>query len=110
MWYGYFDVHPSLARREEFHRWEFPAWVQPAGGVLQLVAVVLLAPPQTVVYGALLLLAMMVFSIYVHLVREYRPRLIVWPVILAALTLLTAYLYGAEAIGPAGTVFRAWLG
>lgn len=108
--YGYFDVRPSPARKEEFRRWGFPPWVQPAGGVLQLLAVVLLVAPETVAYGALLLLAMMMFSVYVHLAREYRPRAVPWPVVLAALCLITAYLYGGEAAGPAGEVFRAWLG
>lgn len=110
VWYGYFDVRPSPARKEEFLRWGFPSWVQPAGGVLQLVSVALLVVPTTVSYGAIFLLAMMVFSVYVHLVREHRPAQVPWPVILGILALITAFLYGSVALGPAGIVFRAWFG
>ena len=110
LWYGYFDVRPSPARRAEFLRWGFAPWVQPAGGVLQLVAVALLVLPATVAYGAILLLAMMIFSVYVHLAREYRPRQVPWPVVLAVLAVITGLLYGSSAVGPVGYVFRAWLG
>ena len=110
LWYGYFDVRPSEARKAEFRRWGFGPAVQPVGGVLQLASVALLVLPATVAYGALILFVMMVFSVYVHMAREFRPRLAPWPVVLAALTLVTAYLYGAEAVGPVGEVFRAWIG
>ena len=110
IWYGYFDVRSAPERKEEFRKWGFAPWVQPAGGVLQLLAVALLVLPETVTYGALLLFAMMVFSVYVHLVRDYSPRQVPWPIVLAALTLITAYLYGSVAVGPAGDAFRALIG
>ncbi len=110
LWYGYFDLRPSPDRKAEFQRWGFAAWVQPMGGALQLLAVVLLIPPATVVFGAALILAMMVFSVYVHLVREFRPRLVLVPFVFAALALVTAFLYGSAAFGPFGTLFRAWFG
>ncbi len=110
MWYGYFDVRPSPARKEEFRRWGFPPYVQPVGGILQLLSVVLLIFPPTASYGALLLVVMMIFSVYVHLAREYQPRQVPWPIVLGALALLTAYLYGADAVGPLGELFRAVVG
>ncbi len=106
--YGYFDLRPRATQQGEFHRWGFPRWVQPAGGALQLVAVLLLVLAGTVAYGAGLLVVMMAFSVYVHLVKEYRPRAVPWPLVLGALAVLTAFLYGAVAIGPVGLVFRAW--
>lgn len=110
VWYGYFDVRPSPARKEEFRQWGFPPWVQPAGGVMQLLAVVLLIPLATVAYGALLLLAMMLFSVFVHLAREHKPRRVPWPAILGGLAVVTALLYGGTAWGPAGAFFHAALG
>lgn len=110
VWYGYFDVRPSPPRKEEFRRWGFSPWLQPAGGVLQLLAVALLVLPETVVYGAVLLAAMMIFSVYVHLAREYRPRQVPWPTTLLALSLITGYLYAGVAVGPVGDLYRAWFG
>ncbi len=66
--------------------------------------------PATVAYGGFLIVAMMAFSIYAHLAREYRPKLVTWPAVLAGLALVTAYLYGAVAVGPVGEVFWAWFG
>src|SRR5271155_1283462 len=102
LWIGYFDVRPTAARREEFIRWGFPAWTQPMGGVLQLLSVVLLVLPGTVLYGAALLVALMVFSVYVHLAREYQPRQVPWPAFLGVVAGVTGYLYGSVAWGPAG--------
>ena len=107
LWLGYFDVRPSAARKEEFRRWGFPSWTQPMGGVLQLLSVGLLALPETVLYAAVILVAMMVFSVYVHLVREFRPRAVPWPTFLGVLSLSVGFLYGAMAWGPGGTLFRA---
>lgn len=108
LWYGYFNLRPSPARKDEFRHWGFAPWVQPAGGALQLVAVALLVLPATVSYGAVLLVAMMIFSIYTHLRREHAPHQVPVPLVLAALALLAAYLYGGAAAGPVGEVFRAW--
>jgi DoxX-like family len=107
LWIGYFDLRPSAARREEFRRWGFPSWTQPAGGVLQLASVAMLVLPATVLYGAAILIGMMVFSVYIHLVREYRPVQVPWPLVLGVFAVATGYLYGDVAWGPAGTVFRA---
>lgn len=109
LWYGYFNLRPSPARKDEFQRWGFAPWVQPAGGALQLVAVALLVLPATVAYGAVLLVGMMIFSIYTHLGREHAPNQVPVPVVLAALALFTAYLYGSGAAGPIGEVFRTWI-
>jgi uncharacterized membrane protein YphA (DoxX/SURF4 family) len=107
LWYGYFDVRPTAARQEEFRRWGFAPWTQQAGGLLQLASVALLVFPATVLYAAAFLTGMMVFSVYVHLAREYRPRAVPWPVVLAVLAVVAGYLYGDVAWGPAGWVFRA---
>lgn len=78
--------------------------------MLQLVSVVLLILPATASYGALFLLAMMVFSVYVHGVRDYQPSQIPIPLAIGALTAITAYLYGSVAFWPLGEIFRAGLG
>jgi DoxX-like family len=107
LWLGYFDVRASPARKEEFRRWGFPSWTQPTGGILQLLSVGLLVLPQTVLYAAVILVAMMVFSVYVHLAREFRPRAVPWPAFLGVLSLAVGFLYGEMAWGPAGALFRA---
>lgn len=99
VWYGYFDVRPSPARKEEFGRWGFGPMVQPIGGVLQLVSAALMILPETVSYGAALMVVMMLFSVYVHLAREYRPRQVPWPAVLAVVALATGLLYRPVAWG-----------
>lgn len=103
-------MRPSPARKDEFRRWGFRPYVQPAGGVLQLIAVALLIPTETVAYGAGLLLGMMIFSLYVHTAIDYQPRQLPSPLLLAVLAVITAFLYGGAAAGPVGEVFRAWFG
>lgn len=110
LWYGYFDLRPSESRKAEFRRWGFGPAVQPTGGVLQLASVALLIVPATVTFGATLLLAMMLFSAYVHLAREYQPRQALWPLVLGGLAVVAAFLYGAVAWGLAGALFRAAFG
>lgn len=110
LYYGYFDLRPNPDRVAEFRRWGYAPWVQPLGGVLQLVSVALMVLPATVAFGAAILLAMMVFSIYVHVVKEYRPRQLPPAVILAAVSVMTLLLYGSVAWGPAGALFRALVG
>lgn len=65
--------------------------------------------PETVTYGAVLLVAMMIFSIYVHVDREYSPRQVPWPVVLGALAVILGLLYAGSAVGPLGELFRAWI-
>ncbi len=110
LYYGYFDVWASPARRAEFQKWGYGPWVQPTGGVLQLGSVVLMILPETVAFGAVILLAMMIFSIYVHGIKDYQPRQLPPSVILAALALVAFFLYGPVAWGPAGAIFRALFG
>lgn len=52
---------------------------------------------------------MMVFSIYVHVVREYSPRQVPWPVVLGALAVILGLLYAGSAVGPVGELLRAWI-
>jgi uncharacterized membrane protein YphA (DoxX/SURF4 family) len=107
LWYGVQDVRPSPARKAEFRRWRYPPWTQPFGGVLQLLSVGLLILPETVLFAAAILFAMMAFSVYTHLVREYRPHQVPWPAFLGVLAIGVGYLYGHVAWGPAGEIFRA---
>jgi uncharacterized membrane protein YphA (DoxX/SURF4 family) len=110
LYLGYFDVRPSVARKEEFRRWGLPTWVQPTGGVFQLASVALLILPGTTLYAAAIIVVMMLFSGYVHLAREYRPKATLWPASLAVLAVVVGLLYGTAAVGPAGWLFRALVG
>lgn len=99
VWYGYFDVRPSPERKEEFRRWGFGPKVQPTGGILQFASAALMLLPETVAYGAALMVVMMLFSLYVHSAREYQPRQLPWPAVLAVLAAVAGLLYVRVAWG-----------
>lgn len=81
-----------------------------AGGALEVVGAALLLLPESSLYGALILLGVLVTAVYTHVVRERLPRNATAAILLTVLIILLGLLRGPETTSVGGTVFRDLFG
>ncbi len=103
---GAFKLSGQKRSVENFRRWNYPAPVRLAGGLFEVTGAILLLVPSLTLYGAVLLLGVMLMAMYTHIVREKIPRNAIGPLILLILIVVTGLLRGRTAIGPGGDLFR----
>jgi len=103
---GAFKLSGQKRSVENFRRWNYPASIRLAGGLFEVTGATLLLVPSLTLYGAVLLLGVMLMAIYTHIVRERIPRNAIGPLILLILIVVTGLLRGSTTIGPGGDLFR----
>ena len=94
----------------QFERWRYPPSVRIAGGALEVAGAALLLVPNLSLYGALVLLGVLVTALYTHVLREKVPSHGAAAAILLVFVVVLGLLRGDGAAGPAGGVFHALLG
>lgn len=94
----------------QFERWRYAPSVRIAGGALEVLGAALLTLPDLTLYGALILLGVLVTAVYTHVSRERLPSHAAPATVLLVLVVVLAFLRGGAAAGPGGIVFRALFG
>jgi uncharacterized membrane protein YphA (DoxX/SURF4 family) len=103
---GAFKLSGQKRFVENFQRWKYPASVQLTGGIFEITGAILLLIPRLTLYGAVILLGVMLMALYTHRFREKIPRNAIGPLILLIMIIFTGLLRGSTAIGPGGDLFR----
>lgn len=94
----------------QFEHWRYPPSVRIAGGALEVTGAALLLLPDFTLYGALVLLGVLLTAIYTHVLRERLPKHAAPATLLLVLVILLGVLRGPETTSVGGTVFRALFG
>jgi len=103
---GAFKLSGQKRSVENFRRWNYPASIRLAGGLFEVTGAILLLVPSLTLYGAVLLLGVMLMAVYTHIAREKIRRNAIGPLILLILIVVTGLLRGSTTIGPGGDLFK----